>query len=68
MYLLRGQRVTVLTQWAAPRPGPDEPVLPHVHTSRTAPRNVLIRYPDGTTTIRPSRGLRRPPIPDLTGA
>ncbi len=62
-YLLRGQSVTVLIQWATTRPGPNEPVLPHVRTGRTAPRNVLIRHPDGTQTIRPFRGLRRPPTP-----
>ncbi len=62
-YLLRGQRVTVLIQWATPRPDPGEPVLPHVRTGRTAPRNVLIRHPDGTHTIRPFRGLRRQPTP-----
>jgi len=60
-YLLRGQRVIILIQWATPRPAPGEPVLPHVHTRRTAPRNVLIRHPDGTETIRPFRGLRRTP-------
>jgi len=27
----------------------------------TAPRNVLIRRADGTLTVRPFRGLRRPP-------
>jgi hypothetical protein len=61
-YLLRGQYVTVLTQWATPRPDPGGPVLPHVRTSRTAPRNVMIRYPDGRREVRPFRGLRR--IPD----
>ena len=61
-YLLRGQTVTVLIQWATPRPDPNGPALPFVHTSRTAPRTVLIRYPDGRTEVRPLRGLRR--IPD----
>lgn len=60
-YVLRGQTVTVLIQWATPRPVPGEPVLPLVRTRRVAPRNVLIRLPDGTETVRPFRGLRRAP-------
>ena len=58
-YLLRGQEVTVLIQWATTRPRPAAPALPLVPTSRTAPRNVLVRLPDGTATVRPFRGLRR---------
>lgn len=42
-YLLAGQVVTVLTAWG---PG-------------GGPRNVQIRYEDGSTTVRPFRGLRR---------
>lgn len=61
-YLLSGQHVTVLTQWATPRPDPHGPALPLVRTRPTAPRNVLIRHPDGTESIRPFRGLHR--IPD----
>lgn len=60
-YLLRGQVVTVLIQWATPRPDPDSPALPLVRLPRTAPRNVLIRHPDGSLTVRPFRGLRRIP-------
>jgi hypothetical protein len=60
-YLLRGQVVTVLIQWATPRPDPGEAALPLVRLARTAPRNVLIRHPDGTLTVRPFRGLRRMP-------
>ena len=45
-YLERGQPVTVLTRW---RPGSG------------GPRNVLIQRADGTRTVRPFRGLRRPP-------
>lgn len=63
-YLLRGQQVTVLVQWATPRRDPADRLLPLVRTGRTAPRNVLIRFPDGTLTVRPLRGLRR--IPDAT--
>jgi hypothetical protein len=60
-YLLRGEPVTVLIQWRATRPDPGEPVLPHVRTRATAPRNVMIRHPGGTVTVRPFRGLRRIP-------
>ena len=60
-YLLRGQPVTVLIQWATSRPDPGGPTLPLVRLRRTAPRNVLIRHPDGTVTVRPFRGLRRTP-------
>jgi hypothetical protein len=62
-YLLRGEAVTVLIQWAAPRPDPaTAAALPLVRTAATSPRNVLIRYGDGRTQVRPLRGLRR--IPD----
>ena len=62
-YLLRGQEVTVLAQWATARADPAlAAALPLVRTALTAPRNVLIRYPDGRTEVRPFRGLRR--IPD----
>ena len=72
-YLLHGQHVMVLIQWATPRPDPSARALPLVRTARTAPRNVLIQLPDGTVTVRPFRGLRRirlsslPATPD-TGA
>jgi hypothetical protein len=62
-YLLRGQRVTVLIAWSAKR-HPEHTTAPpwlRLNTRPTAPRNVLIRYPDGTITIRPMRRLRRPP-------
>lgn len=58
-YLLRGQEVTVLIQWATPRVDPNARVLPLVRTARTAPRNILIQLPNGTVTVRPLRGLRR---------
>ena len=63
-YLLRGQQVTVLIQWATPRPDPAAAALSLVRTAATAPRNVLIRYGDGSTQVRPFRGLRRIPEPD----
>ena len=58
-YLLRGHEVTVLIQWAAARPDPGDVALPLVRLARTAPRNVLIQFPDGRTLVRPFRGLRR---------
>jgi hypothetical protein len=44
-HLERGQPVTILTRWG---PG-------------GGPRNVLIQRQDGSKTVRPFRGLRRPP-------
>jgi acetyl esterase len=46
-YLERGQPVVILVQWG--RGG--------------GPRNVLIRRADGSTTVRPFRGLRKVPPP-----
>ena len=43
-YLLAGAPVTVVTGWG---PG-------------GGPANVRVRFPDGSTTVRPFRGLRRP--------
>ena len=44
-YLERGKPAVVLIQWG---PG-------------GGPRNVLIRRADGSRTVRPFRGLRKPP-------
>lgn len=44
-YLEKGRPVVVLIRWG---PG-------------GGPRNVLIRRADGTTVVRPFRGLRKPP-------
>jgi len=52
-YLERGRPVTVLVRWARP------PQLRGDWPS--PPRNVLIRRMDGTSTVRPFRGLRRLP-------
>ena len=46
-YLERGHPVVVLVQWG----------------SGGGPRNVLIRRGDGSLTVRPFRGLRKPPPP-----
>jgi hypothetical protein len=46
-YLLHGQQVLVLAVGG----GRGRP---------RSPRNALVAFPDGTVTIRPFRGLRRP--------
>lgn len=58
-YLERGRAVTILARWAAPQ----HPLIPswlswHL-PPKGAPRNVAIRRMDGTTVVRPFRGLRR---------
>ena len=53
-YLLHGVPVVVLAKW---RHGPT------LKGVKGPPRNVLIRYPDGTKVVRPFRGLRRTPRP-----
>lgn len=62
-YLLRGEPVTVTCAFALPsRARPAAPCPPWLHWVRQppgAPRNVAIRLPDGTVTVRPFRGLRR---------
>jgi hypothetical protein len=62
-YLERGQRVTVLARWAARDKVREQPPtwLHWTAPARTAPRNVLIRRPDGEQVVRPFRGLRRDP-------
>jgi hypothetical protein len=57
-YLLAGQPVTVIARWAKPAPF-DGGVTWHRPPRRTAPRNVLVEYPDGRRTVRPFRGLLR---------
>lgn len=48
-YLERGQPVVVLVRWAG---------------GKGTPRNVLVRRSDGSTVVRPFRGLRKlPPNP-----
>ncbi|MCP2336984.1 hypothetical protein [Actinomadura rupiterrae] len=51
-YLERGHPVVVLARWG----------------TGGGPRNVLIRRADGTLTIRPFRGLRRPKTTDRDAA
>lgn len=62
-YLLRGQRVTVLTRAVRPskrNPLPPCPAWLHWIAPPTgAPRNATVRWPDGRTAVRPTRGLRR---------
>lgn len=65
-YLLRGRVVTVTRQWNG-KSNPDLPRLrerlPLVRTGRTAPRTVMVQFPDGTRQVRPFRGLRALPKP-----
>ena len=59
VYLERGRPVTVLCQWSGLRTGNPGPVRWLVPPAG-APRNVLIlRHHDGSTVVRPFRGLRR---------
>ena len=74
-YLEAGEPVLVLAQWRGRgcrersseaieadwlirRFGSDDP-SPWARSNPDAPRNVLIRRPDGTLVVRPFRGLRR---------
>ncbi|GAA2350493.1 hypothetical protein [Streptomyces violaceusniger] len=63
-YLERGSPITVITAYNARR-APDI-TGPWLHFSwpgrrpAAGPRNVAIRRADGSTTIRPFRGLTRP--------
>lgn len=59
-YLLRGEPVTALVAWRQQRASERLDNGPHLTTKATTPRNVLIRRPDGTTVVRPFRGLHRP--------
>lgn len=59
-YLERGQLVTVLARWGRPVPAAAVPAVVWLRPPAGAPRNVLIRRADGTLTVRPFRGLRRP--------
>ena len=65
VYLERGQRVTVVAAWRAPSkacpPAPCPSWLIWHRPPAGAPRNVLIEHADGTSLVRPFRGLRRCP-------
>lgn len=56
-YLLNGDPVVVVTQWGLKSRG----------ETYGGPRNVRILFPDGTTTIRPFRGLRRLRLRETVG-
>ncbi len=58
-YLERGKPVVVLTQWAHSTGDPAANIRWVKPPARTGPRNVRIRRSDGTTVMRPFRGLRR---------
>lgn len=62
-YLLGGVPVVVEVQWRGPRKSDLDVAarFPLLSLKRQAPRNVLIRWPDGTVVVRPFRGLRRLP-------
>jgi hypothetical protein len=67
-YLERGQPIVIVHGWRGTTR--DLPDLSGVFAAgtglgRTAPRNVLIRRADGTTAVRPFRGLRRPLDPSI---
>lgn len=57
-YLERGEPVTVVAAWKQ-IPKAERLNLPGLALKTTTPRNVLIRRADGTTVVRPFRGLRR---------
>lgn len=59
-YLERGQPITVVAAWRQQRVV-ERLALPHVHTGTSTPRNVRIERSDGSTVVRPFRGLRRTP-------
>lgn len=61
-YLERGEPVTVVAAWnGAVRDLPNlTGLLPLVRTKAHGPRNVMIRRGDGSTDVRPFRGLRKP--------
>lgn len=62
-YLEHGVPVDVEIQWRTPRRGESDDLaarFPLLQTFRPAPRNVLVRRVDGTTVVRPFRGLRKP--------
>jgi len=69
IYLLAGEPVTVLTQWATPRtceatPRTGEPpVIWLMPPKPNAPRNVALERADGSRTVRPLQGLRVPHEP-----
>ncbi len=59
-YLLRGEPVTVVCAWRAPRRTDPPSNLPLLRLSAYAPANVHIRHADGREYVRPFRGLRKP--------
>jgi hypothetical protein len=68
-YLLRGEPVVVLARWETAlavrlpdsvRLYRDDDLAAESFDTRAAPRNVLVEFADGTRTVRPFRGLRKP--------
>jgi hypothetical protein len=60
VYLERSRPVTVLARWAVTHPPASDAVTWLRSPKASAPRNVLIEREDGSRTVRPFRGLRRP--------
>lgn len=62
-YLLGGVPVTVVAAYNARRSDlpPCPPWLHWQAPPKGAPRNVAVRFPDGTAVVRPFRGLRTVP-------
>jgi hypothetical protein len=62
-YQSRGQSVRVVTAWNG-KSNPDlarlQALLPLVSTRPNGPRNVMIRRADGSSDVRPFRGLAKP--------
>lgn len=64
-YLLAGVPITIVIAYKARRRDlpPCPPWLHWEKPPKGTPRNVAVRYPDGSVTVRGFRGLRRPPAP-----
>ena len=57
-YLLHGKPVVAIVAWRQQRKT-ERITGPLLDLKATSPRNVMVRFPDGSTTVRPFRGLRR---------
>lgn len=58
-YLLRGEPVVAVVAWRQQRKSERLDTGPLLVLNPTTPRNVMVRLADGTTTVRPFRGLRK---------
>jgi hypothetical protein len=65
-YLERGQPVVVQVAWNRPAAAGPGGAVDWLRPPRvTGPRNVLIRRVGGALIVRPFRGLRLPPPPEI---